>query len=178
MLETAIAGGGGLLNTLKHSYSTNDLHRASSYDQHLSEDDADGGASNARLLSSSLHTAAAHDHFHSDDDDTVQTTVTDRNRKVKVNTRSVLALGNETTTSDHADNIRRSGGSVRQTSLTASSSQVRAGSVYATLARKSRKQKQPLSDFQPNKTRSTLSKESVLPRREQHGKVQKVQKSV
>ena len=138
MLETAIAGGGGLLNTLKHSYSTNDLHRASNYEQHLYEND--GGASNARLMSTSLHEGPAHDHFHSDDD-TVHTTVTGKNRKVKVKTRSVLALGNETNTSDDAENIRRSGGSVRQTFITASSSQLRAASVYATLPRKSRKQK-------------------------------------
>merc|ERR1712106_1004176 len=50
VIETALAGGGGLVNTLRHSYSMNDLRGVSYSERNLYDQDEDQGPSDGRVM--------------------------------------------------------------------------------------------------------------------------------
>eukprot|EP00092_Neocalanus_flemingeri_P010081 GFUD01010864.1.p1 GENE.GFUD01010864.1~~GFUD01010864.1.p1 ORF type:complete len:393 (-),score=72.18 GFUD01010864.1:143-1321(-) len=159
VIETAIAGGGGLVDTLRHSYSMNDL-RGVPYSERSSYDEQ--GPSDGRVMPRSWHEGPRYDHIEEEDGEVQTRAIRGR---MRAQTGSLLALTSESdqneNASDRQDPRRRRGGSVRQKEHPSSSSMTRSGSVYATLPRKPRKPRSPLPDLQPLVRRSTLSKENV-----------------
>ena len=163
MIETAIAGGGGLVDTLRHSYSMNDLRGVSNSERVSYADPYDGqGPSDGRVMPRSWHEGPRYDHKE-EEDDPVQTRAVRGRRKPQ--TGSLLALTNESDQNDYAsdsqDPRRKRGGSVRQKYHASSSSLPRSGSLYATLPRKPRKPRSPIPESQPLVRRSTLSKDNI-----------------
>jgi len=162
VIETAIAGGGGLVETLRHSYSMNDLRGVSYSERNLYDQDEDQGPSDGRVMPRSWHEGPKYDQIE-EEDGPVQTRAVRGRRRAQ--TGSLLALTSESDqneySSDRQDPRRRRGGSVRQKDHASSPSIPRSGSVYATLPRKPRKPRSPLPELQPLVRRSTLSKENV-----------------
>ena len=158
VIETAIAGGGGLVETLRHSYSMNDLRRVSNSDQNSSYPYDDEDPRYERAMPLSWNEDSRYSRFEALDDP-VETRSMRGHRKPQ--TGSILALTSRSDNYDYAsdsnDVKRRRGGSVRQSYIGASSSLPRTGSVYATLPRQTRKSKSP----QPIGKRLTLSKENI-----------------
>ena len=163
VIETAIAGGGGLVETLRHSYSMNDLRRVSNSDQNPSYPYDDEDVSDGRVLPRSWHEDPRYSRFEELDDPVKTRSV--RGRR-KPQTGSLLALTSESDQYDYAGDSKdvksRRGGSVRQSYHGTSSSLPRTGSVYATLPRKTRKTQSP----QPVGNRLRSSKENIPKERE------------
>jgi hypothetical protein len=158
VIETAIAGGGGIVETLKHSYSMNDLRRVSNSDQDSSNPYDDVNTSDGRVLPRSWHQDSKYSGFE-DLDDPVETKAVPGRRKPQ--TGSLLALTSASNKFEHESDLtdvkRKRVGSVRQTYHGTSSSLPRTGSVYATLPRKTRRTRSP----QPTGKRLSSSKENI-----------------
>ena len=158
VIETAIAGGGGLVDTLRHSYSMNDLQGGThsgqgQYDMYHREDQGDG-----RIMPQSWHEGRRYDTFE-DPDSPVETRAIRGRRKPQ--TGSLLALTSENDLNEpRQETRRRRVGSVRHKEPT-SSSLPRSGAIYGTLPRKPRKPRSPAPDLQPLVRRSTVSKENI-----------------
>ena len=158
VIETAIAGGGGLVDTLRHSYSMNDLQGGThagqgQYDMYHREDQGGG-----RIMPQSWHEGRRYDTFE-DPDSPVETRAIRGRRKPQ--TGSLLALTSENDLNEpRQETRRRRVGSVRHKEPT-SSSLPRSGAIYGTLPRKPRKPRSPAPDLQPLVRRSTVSKENI-----------------
>ena len=158
VIETAIASGGGLVKTLRHSYSMNDVRRVSNSQQNPSYPYDDEEPSDGRVLPRSWHEDPRYSRFE-ELDDPVKTRAVRGRRKPQ--TGSLLALtsksGQLDYSSDSKDIKRSRRGSVRQSYHGTSSSLPRTESAYATLPRKTRKTQSP----QPIRNRLTSSKENI-----------------
>ena len=162
VIETALAGGGGLVNTLRHSYSMNDLRgvpvsEISHYDQYEDQNPREG-----RVMPRSWH--EGHDYGQlKEEDGPVQTRAVRGRRRAQ--TGSLLALTNDMDKNEYDSECqeprRRRAGSVRQKDHISSATLPRSGSVYATLPRKPRKPRSPIPELQPLVRRSTLSKDNI-----------------
>ena len=151
------------MDTLRHSYSMNDLQcmqnfRAGSYDGYDDQGPGD------RVLPQSWHeghgTGRITEHFE-EDDSPVQTRAVRGRRKPQ--TGSLMALTNEIGSDERSypDPRKRRTASVRQKDHVSSASMPRSGSLYGTLPRKPRKPRSPLPELQPLIRRTKLSKENV-----------------
>ena len=165
MIETAIAGGGGLVETLRHSYSLNDLRQARSGDRQIYHDSMEDIPGERRLMPRSWHESQRYETMEYEDDVVQTRPVRGRRRPY---TGSLLAITSDTETRESTNEVqpitRRRGGSVRLKTaekMSPSSSLSRSGSLYATLPRKPRKPRSPLTDYKPPSRRSTLEKEKV-----------------
>ena len=174
MIETAIAGGGGLVETLRHSYSMNDLRRVPHSDEnpyysYYRESDAD-----QRIMPRSWHEGSRHQQLDEEgDDDQIQIREV-RGRRRRAQTGSFLALTNGSDSNEYAsdtsDNYRKRGTSTRQKAYTSSSSLPRTGTVYATLPRKTRSTRPIGGDNQPAIKTQSVNKGSMIPRENEKGK--------
>ena len=140
VIETAIAGGGGLVETLRHSYSMNDLQSGQHSDMYR-----EGGQDHGRIMPQSWHEGRRYDHFE-EPDSPVETRAVRGRRKPQ--TGSLLALTSENDMNERPlqDARRRRVASVRHKEPT-SSSLPRSGAIYGTLPRKPRNFVQARHDF-------------------------------
>jgi len=174
VIETAIAGGGGLVETLRHSYSMNDLRRVPHSDEnpyysYYRESDAD-----QRIMPRSWHEGSRHQQLEEEgDDDQIQIRQV-RGRRRRAQTGSLLALTNESDSNEYAsdtsDTYRKRGTSTRQKAYTSSSSLSRTGTVYATLPRKTRSTRPIGGDNQPALKTQLVNKGSMITRENEKGK--------
>jgi hypothetical protein len=98
VIETAIAGGGGIVETLRHSYSMNDLRRVPNSDQNSSYPYDDEDTSDGRVLPRSWHEDPRYSRFE-ELDDPVKARAVRGPRKPQ--TGSLLALTSESDQYDY-----------------------------------------------------------------------------
>jgi len=176
VIETAIAGGGGLVETIRQSYSMNDLRHIpysdeNPYYSYYGEEEAD-----QRKMSRSWNEGSRYQKLDEEGDDNESQTRQVRGRRRRAQTGSLLAITTESDsneyeyTSDASDTYRKRGTPVRQKVYTSSSSLPRTGTVYATLPRKTRTTRPHDGNSQRLLKKQSVNKESMIVEENKRGK--------
>ena len=173
MIETAIAGGGGLVETIRQSYSMDDLRQVPYSDENPYYSYYGEGRADQRIIPRSRNEGSRYQRLgEMDDDSQIQTRQVRGRRTAKAG--SLLAITTESDsndyTSDTSDTYRKRGTSVRQQVYTSSSSLPRTGTVYATLPRKTRTTRSLDGDIQPALKKQSVNKESMIVEESKRGK--------
>ena len=166
MIETALAGGGGLVKTLRHSYSLSDL-RGVQQGREEALGQGEGNEPGDRVVPRSLYKESEYQPLEGEDGTIQRRTVRGRNRAATGYTLSLADDGEEygVWSEERWSKTKKSslyGTMPRARVEVGFGLSTRNGSQYGTLPRRARKQRPALPNFAPLDRRPAQSKVDLM----------------